>query len=70
MENKHAWFSEESKNKGHGTVIYLHEDGTEVEATLVSDDKDTVFLWADKKYLGLVTKWLREGLPDTRSKFR
>lgn len=56
----HAWFSETAANR-HGSVIYAREDGTEVEVTCADHDILFDYRYADKEYVGLVSKYLRKG---------
>ena len=69
---KHAWFSQKAKDMNlHYKVytpeyrsvpvvsnIYQHIDGHNIECTMVSNDPNSEYNWDDKKYLGLVTKWI------------
>ena len=68
MKKWRAWYSEEQAKKVP-TNFYELEDGGEVEVTMVGDLDSKGPNWDDKKDLGIVVKWLREGQPDPAPSF-
>lgn len=68
----HGFYSEWAALQG-GTVIYATQDGREVEVTGVYQTKEKgkrEYPWADKVYVGEVTKWLRDGRLAANGKHR
>lgn len=56
---RHGWFSL-TQAQMTGTNIYLTNDGREVEITEVKESAE-ISNFQDAKYLGFVTKWIRQG---------
>lgn len=62
----HAVFSLQAAFE-YGSGIWLTTDGREVEVTCVDESRENlykIYQWKDKVYVGLVTKRLRQGMPD------
>jgi hypothetical protein len=65
----HGFFSKTCTDLGMGTCFWQDQDGNAVEVTAVYntfEEGNLSFQWKDKEYVGLVTKYLRAGRPDTR----
>ena len=61
-----GFISQKSMDKGHGTVWYATTDGGEVECGAVDSDPEAKgYEWPDKRSVGEVCKYLRQGSPDT-----
>lgn len=61
-ERLHGWFSQMAVDAGCGSAIYIREDGSEVEVTVVDRDAAAcaaVYHWPDKEYRGEVVRWVR-----------
>lgn len=56
----HAWYSPTAAYY-YGSVIYVREDGSEVEITCADYDLNYDYRWSDKIYVGKVVKYLRNG---------
>lgn len=55
----------------YGFCIYATPDGKEVEVTGVFTDPEAKsYKWADKKCVGVVTGWLRQGVESKSRKIR
>lgn len=61
MKTSYGFFSEKA-SKDYGSLIYATPDGREVEITAVYHDAVAEsYKWPDKKYVGEVTEWVRDG---------
>lgn len=63
----HAVYSLKAALK-YGSGIWLTPDGREVEVTAVDESRENLYRiygWEDKVYVGIVTKRLRQGFPDS-----
>jgi hypothetical protein len=64
----HGWFSQAAVDAGFGSSMYATNDGRTVEVTCVSIGRDWKgYVWVDKVYVGLVTRFVRSGAPNTQS---
>lgn len=64
-KKKYGFWSTAAANAG-GSAIYARPDGTEVEITALYDNPEgKTYMWEDKRCIGEITHYLRQGLRNT-----
>jgi len=60
-EIKYGFYSAAAVKAGTGSSIYEDENGNEVEITCISNDiHGSGYNWPDKRFVGIVVKYLRK----------
>lgn len=63
---RHGFYSAKAVAEGCGTYFWATPDGGEVEITGVEKDLEgSAYKWADKVYVGPVTRGVRKGIAST-----